>query len=204
MFYLDNFPESPKKPNGYCNLTNSSEWMPWLICMVPRSIDTSVASYFYSNAKHIIVGLEMKAGLIIPHQESRSTGSVLFEPYFQIMSFEFCVGVFSLFEGLGSFIYLVNNGKNGSEGERVITNNWISAIVNTYDGDGEKDLESKLKLVKSVRDKMHQDKLGIREDIDWHSFDYDRAFKPALEAVQIILTNCEEAIPKNTNLLYNQ
>jgi hypothetical protein len=175
--------------------------MSWLRRMIPKKIDSTVSKYFVSNAKHIIVGLEMKAGLIIPHHKSRKLGSVLFEPYFQVMTFEFCVGVFSICEGLGSFIHLANNDKNATDGDRVNTNEWITALATKYDYDGSNDMEKNLRIIKLVRDKMHQDKLGLRHEIDWHSFDYDRAFLPALKVIQTMLAVNSEVIPIKTNLL---
>jgi hypothetical protein len=51
------------------------------------------------NLKHVLVGLEMKAALIVPHAKR---GKLLFESYFHMLNFEFCLGMFSICEGLGS------------------------------------------------------------------------------------------------------
>ncbi|OZA16615.1 MAG: hypothetical protein B7Y02_03015, partial [Rhodobacterales bacterium 17-64-5] len=80
-----------------------------------------------------MVGLEMKAGLIVPHGERVSGRSVLFEPYFQIMNFEFSVGVFSVCEGLGSVHHLAGIGDDGSTGARVNTNDRIVALCREFD-----------------------------------------------------------------------
>ena len=90
-----------------------------------------------SNLKHIIAGLETKAGLIVPNGQNLVGGPVLFEPYCNILTFEFCIGAFSVCEGLGSILHLTTKGNDGSTGERVHTRNWIAALVNYFDGEGE-------------------------------------------------------------------
>src|SRR3954453_7353209 len=72
-----------------------------------------------SNLKHILVGLEMKAALVVPHAKRGNGKSLLYEPYFQPMNFEFCVGTFSICEGLGSALWLVENGRDGSAGDQI-------------------------------------------------------------------------------------
>ncbi|WP_201723675.1 hypothetical protein [Bradyrhizobium neotropicale] len=42
-----------------------------------------------SNLKYVLVGLEMKAALFVPHAKR---GKLLFESYVHILNFEFCVG----------------------------------------------------------------------------------------------------------------
>ena len=54
--------------------------------------------------------------------------------------------------------------------------------------------------VKSVRDKLHQDRLGARENIDWHTFSYDNAFTPAARAMRSLLSTNAGDVPKETNL----
>lgn len=69
-----------------------------------------------------------------------------------------------------------------------------------YDGTGELGLEDAVERTLSVRDKLHQDKIGARAEIDWHAFSYDAAFVPASEAVRVLLRNEADAVPETTNL----
>lgn len=198
MYYLDKFPE---EPDGFNAISTSAEWVPWLFAVMPAGTHATVRHRLSSNLKHIIVGLEMKAGLIIPHGERLAGKSVLFEPYCQIMTFEFCVGVFSVCEGLGSILFLTSKGDSGETGQRVRTNNWMAALVNHFDSDGALELAANVAIVKSVRDKMHQDRLGAREDIDWHELGYDEAFLPAIATLRALLRTFVERVPEGTNLV---
>ena len=198
MFYLDLYPDDPP---GYHALSTSAEWTAWLISAVPAGIDGEVRSRLVSNLKHILVGLEMKAGLIVPHGERVSGKSVLFEPYCQIMTFEFSVGMFSVCEGLGSIHHLAGIGDDGSTGARVNPNDWIAALTREFDGTGAAHLEVNVRRVKEVRDKIHQDRLGARANIDWHDFGYAEAFIPSRDALQPLLRKHLDAVPDRTNLL---
>ena len=198
MFYLDLYPANP---GGFHSLSTSSEWVPWLKKAVPVGIHRDVRRRLVSNLKHIMVGLEMKAGLIIPHGDRISGRSVLFEPYFQIMNFEFSVGVFSVCEGLGSVHHLSGIGDDGATGARVNTNDWIAALCHEFDITRSAQLDENVRRVKEVRDKMHQDRLGARADIDWHDFDYNESFIPSRAALQPLLRKHLADVPNQTNLM---
>jgi hypothetical protein len=198
VFYLDLYPANPP---GFHALSTSADWLPWLIRAVPAGIHLDVRRRLNSNLKHIMVGLEMKAGLIVPHGERVSGRSVLFEPYFQIMNFEFSVGVFSVCEGLGSVHHLAGIGDDGTTGARVNTNDWIAALCREFDPTGAAQLEANVRRVKEVRDKMHQDRLGARADIDWHDFDYNESFIPSRAALQPLLRRHLGDVSGQTNLL---
>lgn len=62
----------------------------------------------------LVVTLEMKAALIVPHAKRGGGPSLLFEPYFNMLNFEFCVGMFSTCEGLGSASWLREQNRYGS------------------------------------------------------------------------------------------
>ncbi len=198
MFYLDKY---PNQPNGFNSISTSAEWMGWVYATVPNDTDGQVQERLVSNLKHVLVGLEMKAGLIVPHCERISNISVLFEPYCQILTFEFCVGVFSICEGVGSIHYLSQQGDDGTSGAHVKTEHWINALIMNFDPDGTAELETNVQKVKSVRDKMHQDRLGARENIDWHDFGFEQAFLPARSALQPLLIQNQDVVPDQTNLL---
>ena len=198
MFYLDNFSDDAP---GFTANSTSSEWEPWLSSVIPIEAHNEVRRRLVSNLKHIIVGLEMKAGLLIPHGENLAGRSVLFEPYSQIMTFEFCVGTFSVCEGLGSIHYLTDQGDDGATGTRVSAKHWIAALVKHFDEDGSLELEADITVAKSVRDLLHQDRLGAREDIDWHSMGYEEAFLPALSVMRGLLKQHSDRVPEETILL---
>jgi hypothetical protein len=198
MFYLGKFPDDPP---GFNTLSTSADWVGWLIAAVPAEADLEVKRRLQSNLKHILVGLEMKAGLVMPHGKRVVGKSVLFEPYCQIMIFEFCVGVFSVCEGLGSIHHLLSKGKDGAAAPRVAPDDWIAALCSEFDPIGVHDLKANVRHTKEVRDKIHQDRIGARADIDWHDFGYDKAFIPARDALQPLLRQFEDQVPKTTNLL---
>jgi hypothetical protein len=52
----------------------------------------------------------------------------------------------------------------------------------------------------AVRDRLHQDRLGARADIDWHSLSYEDAFEPASRAISTLLLREAQAVPERTNL----
>lgn len=198
MFYLDLFPDDPP---GFQAISTSAEWAGWLIAAVPAGANVEVKRRLKSNLKHILVGLEMKAGLVVPHGERGAGRSVLFEPYCQIMTFEFSVGVFSVCEGLGSIYHLLSIGNDGGAAPRVAPNDWITALCREFDPAGADGLEVNVRHTKDVRDKIHQDRLGARADIDWHDFGYGEAFIPARNALQPLLQKFESQVPAATNLL---
>jgi hypothetical protein len=198
MFYLAKYPD---KPPRFRVLSHSVSWVPWLGKLIPVGIHKDVSDRLTSNLKHILVGLEMKAALIVPHATNFSKKPVLFEPYCQIMTFEFNIGVFSVCEGIGAVHHLSEIGDDGFTRKRVGKDDWKKALCTQFDLSGEADLKSNLECVNSVRDKMHQDILGTREKIDWHEFGYEKAFLPALHALQPLLKKHVEDVPKETNLL---
>lgn len=73
-----------ERPDGYVVLSESTQWVRWLHRNIPQELDREVRRRLISNLKHLLVGLELKAGLIYPHQlRYRAERSVLYEPYFQ-------------------------------------------------------------------------------------------------------------------------
>ena len=106
MFYLSVYDE---EDSGFCYAASANDWNAWIGSVLPDNINGQVRRYIKSNLKHIIAGLEMKAGLIIPHGEQWAGHPLLFESYFQVMTFEFCVGSFSVCEGIGSVWHVAEN-----------------------------------------------------------------------------------------------
>lgn len=197
MFFITSLPEVPE---GYVNISTSSAWQNWVRTSLPEGLDAEVRRRLISNLKHVLVGLELKAALIIPHAQRGAGPSILFEPYLHIMNFEFCVGVFSVFEGIGSALWLRENGLDGAAANRVGFEQWKSPLVSTFDPEGEYSLGAGVDRVKNVRDKLHQDRLGARENVDWHSFSFEEAFVPAFNALRCLLLRREEHLPQGTNL----
>jgi len=60
---------------------------------------------------------------------------------------------------------------------------------------GKHGLAASIERTLSVRDKLHQDKIGARADIDWHAFSYDAAFVPASHAIRTLLRREASAVP---------
>lgn len=69
-----------------------------------------------------------------------------------------------------------------------------------FDREAKFGLDADVDSVKGVRDKLHQDQLGAREDIDWHAFTYETAFVPAARAMRCLLKTNSADVPKETNL----
>jgi hypothetical protein len=165
-----------------------------------RGLHREVQRHLISNLKHVLVGLEMKAALIVPHEKRGNGPSILFEPYFHMLSFEFCVGVFSICEGLGSAMWLRENNLDGSAADRIAIEQWKPSLAKKFDPEAKFSLDADVGSVKSVRDKLHQDRLGARENIDWHAFTYAKAFTPAARAMRHLLRTNAGDVPKETNL----
>jgi hypothetical protein len=198
MFYIT---QSDERPDGYVVLSESREWMPWLISNVPKDLDRDIRHRLHSNLKHLLVGLELKAALILPHyNRNPPERPTLFEPYFQNLILEFCVATFSVVEGLGSAHWLHQNGQDGNDAPRINRNQWLPALRAVYDEAGEHGLQQVVEQTLSVRDKLHQDQLGARANIDWHALSYDAAFMPARQAMHILLLRDSHRVPVTSNL----
>lgn len=198
MFYIM---EPSERPDGYVVLSETPDWMPWLNRNVPAEIDKTVRIRLKSNLKHLIVGLELKAALVEPHQQRKSPQRpVLFESYFQNLIHEFCVGAFSVLEGLGAAHWLQQQGRTGEDGPRIGRDQWLPALCAVYDPQGDHTLTDAVNATVIVRDKLHQDRLGMREDIDWHAFSYEKAYVPASHAIRTLLLREAGSVPDTTNL----
>jgi hypothetical protein len=194
--------ESDERPNGYVVLSEANEWEGWLGRNIPGTLDDEVRRRLRSNLKHLMVGLELKAALIDPHAHRGQDGRpMLFESYFQNLIQEFCVGVFSVLEGLGSAQWLHQNGHDGATAPRIGREAWLPVLCAVYDAAGEHGLNNAVERTLAVRDLLHQDRLGARENIDWHAFSYDAAFVPASSAIRTLLRREPEHIPATTNLI---
>src|SRR3546814_3092988 len=77
---------------------------------------------------------------------------------------------------------------------------WKPSLINKFDPAGDHDLGADVDRVRNVRDKLHQDRLGARENIDWHAFSFEDAFSPALRALRCLLQTNPEHVPVQTNL----
>lgn len=193
--------QSDERPNGYVTLSESTQWTPWLARTIPGELDKEVRRRLISNLKHLLVGLEMKAALIAPHHDTGpGKRPVLFEPYYQNLILEFCVAAFSVVEGLGSAHWLAGEGVDGADGPTIRRNQWKPALLAIYDPDGRSGLDGDVERTLTVRDRLHQDKLGARDDIDWHAFSYDAAFAPAASAIRTLLRREAESVPATSNL----
>ena len=191
LFYLEWFQGSERRWNV---ASTANQWVAWLIEVIPPGLNIKVRERLASNLKHILVGLELKAGLIVPHGKRLAGREVLFEPYFQILNFEFNVGVFSVCEGLGAAHHLAGQKDDGSAGPIVPAATWPPALAQRFDPGGARGLEAKVAAVRAIRDKLHQDRLGLRGEIDWHDFGYP-AFVNASETLQILLSAHIERVP---------
>ena len=56
-----------------------------------------------------------------------------------------------------------------------------------FDPEANLGLDVDVGSAKGVRDKLHQDKVGARAEIDWHAFTYEKAFAPAARAMRSLL-----------------
>ena len=199
MFYVVRGPRA--RPGGFVHLSTSADWVPWLAQNIPGTLDRGVRNLLSSNLKHILVGLEFKAALIGGHRELRpGDRAVLFEPYFQSLILEFCVGACSVVEGLGAAYWLQQQGRDGRDGRRIRRDAWTRALCSIYDSDAGRGLEPAVDRMLDVRDLQHQDRLSARGEIDWHAMDYEGAFEPAARAVGILLLNRADLVPGTTNL----
>jgi len=189
------------RPEAWVSMSSANDWQRWLLRNIPHSLNDQIRARLVSNLKHILVGLELKKALVLPHaQRENDYSGVLFEPYFQSLIFEFCVGAYSVVESLGASHWLDSNGEDGTERNRIRRELWRPALLTVYDRDGEYQLERNVLRIENVRDKMHQDGVGARNEIDWHTMGFDTAFVPANQAIETLLRRAQEALPRATNL----
>ena len=194
MFYIV---QSDERPDGWAVLSTANSWLPWLAAIIPCELAPQVRHRLQSNLKHVIVGLELKAALIRPHHDEPG---VLFEPYFQNLISDFCVGAYSVLEGLGAAHWLHQNDQSGADAPFIHRNHWRAALCVAHDANGARELHQLVDAIQSARDRLHQDRLGLRADIDWHAFTYEAAFFPAAEAIKTLLVSESELVPATSNL----
>jgi hypothetical protein len=198
MFYIT---QPDDRPTGYVHLSESANWIPWLTRNIPGNLDPDVRRRLVSNLKHLLVGLELKTALILPHRyRAPNERPVLFEPYYQNLIQEFCVAAFSVIEGLGAAHWLSQHGRDGADSPRIYRNDWRTSLSLVYDATGEHYLDGAVERTLNVRDKLHQDQIGSRADIDWHAFSYEAAFVPASHAIRTLLRRESGAVPATSNL----
>lgn len=145
-----------ERPNGYVHLSESRQWVPWLVHNIPTALDPDVRRRLNSNLKHLLVGLELKSALISGHRR-REPGqrNVLFEPYFQNLISEFCVAAFSVIEGLGAAHWLDAQGADGGTGPQVYRRQWKPTLCLVYDPGGVHGLGDTVDQTLEVRDRLH-------------------------------------------------
>lgn len=198
MFFI---PAPDERPDGWVHLSDANHWPAWLGRNIPTDLHPELRSRLASNLKHILVGLELKKALILPHaQREAGEREVLFEPYFQTLIFEFCVGAFSVLEGLGGAHWLSQNGHDGAEHGKIGRVAWRPALCAVYDPTGELGLDGAVRQTSNVRDKLHQDQIGARTEIDWHALGYEPAFIPASHAIRTLLRREAVEVPERSNL----
>lgn len=187
--------------HGFTAATSSAEWSGHLIMLVPTSLHVDVQNRLRSNLAHILSSLDIEAGLILPHAERGTRSAVLFEPFYNTLILHFCIGTHSICEGLGAAFVLNTLSDDGSTGPFIHKKDWGPALINRLDPKGTTTLGDDLETVISKRDLIHQDKLGVRADIDWHSIGYDSAFLPAKRLIAAIIERSGADAPADTNLV---
>lgn len=188
-------------PDGFDIISRSDDWAPWLHASLPQTLDRGVRRILISNLKHILVGMDLKAALILTHiNRQKEQRPVLYEPYLQGLVREFCNDAVSVLEGVGSALLIATEADGGSSGRRVHRNEWLASLCAAYDRTGEHGLEANIIRTIAVRDRIHQDRIGLRDQIDWHSFGYDEAFLPAAAAIKITFGTNAGVLPEKTYL----
>lgn len=193
QYYLT---DEPRGPAGFLYVSTASEWSSWVTSAVPAELDTYNRRILVSNLKHILCGLEMKAGLLESHYCLPNSGNpnCLFEPYAAILTFEFCVGVFSVAEGLGAALSMASGNLKPHRAQ------WTQILHDRF-GQMDSEFESALKSVQSVRDLIHQDRAGQRRNIDWHEFGLASALLPAAKVLSAVFDAKPNHLPSKSNLI---
>ncbi|WP_156026040.1 hypothetical protein [Sulfitobacter sp. 20_GPM-1509m] len=187
--------------HGFTAATNSAEWSGHLISLVPTSLHLDVQNRLRSNLAHILSSLDIEAGLILPHAERGGRNSVLFEPFYNTLILHFCIGTYSICEGLGAAFVLDARADDGTTGPFIPKRDWKPTLVDRLDPAGTTTLVDDLETVISKRDLIHQDQLGVRANIDWHSIGYESAFLPAKRLIAAIIVCSGADAPSDTNLV---
>jgi hypothetical protein len=99
--------------HGFTAATSSAEWSGHLISLVPTRLHIDVRNRLRSNLAHILSSLDIEAGLILPHAERGARSAVLFEPFYNTLILHFCIGTYSICEGLGAAFVLDAMGDAG-------------------------------------------------------------------------------------------
>jgi hypothetical protein len=126
---------------------------------------------------------------------------VLFEPFYNTLILHFCIGTYSICEGLGAAFVLDARTDDGITGPFIPKKLWRPALINRLDPGGTTTLGDDLDTLISKRDLIHQDKLGARADIDWHSIGCDCAFLPAKRLIVAIIVCSGAGAPSDTILV---
>lgn len=192
-FYLT---DQPRGLDGFLYVTTASEWERWVNASIPADIQGLQRSHLESNLKHILCGLEMKAGLLeahfcLPKPRQRNC---LFESYAAIMTFEFNVGVYSLTEGLGSAMCIADGRTKLNRAKWSVK---LADCVATHLSSFSEDLAA----VQQTRDRIHQDQAGNRGEIDWHRFQRSVGLLPAARVLGAIFREFSNHLPVNSNLI---
>lgn len=186
---------------GFTAATTSAEWSGHVHALVPKSLHADILTRLRSNLSHILSSLDIQAGLIVPHAERGARNSVLFEPFYNTLILHFCIGTYSICEGLGAAYVLESRGEDGTAGPFIRKDFWKPALIDQLDPKGSTTLADDLETVISKRDLIHQDKLGLRADIDWHAINYEGSFLPAKRLIAAIIAQSGAAPPADTNLV---
>jgi uncharacterized cysteine cluster protein YcgN (CxxCxxCC family) len=70
-------------------------------------------------------------------------------------------------EGLGAAHWLSQNGLDGADSRKIHRNDWHPALCAVYDVNEEHGLDAAVRATSGVRDKLHQDQIGARTNIDF-------------------------------------
>lgn len=71
MFYI-----TSEKPAGFIKNSISTDGEAWIGHCLPEGLHPEVRRRLISNLKHVLVALELKAELIVPHGERAGPGNL--------------------------------------------------------------------------------------------------------------------------------
>lgn len=171
-------------------------------------------SKLYRNLGYRLQFIEIIAGLIIHHyeQSSKSKGSTLHSVIEQMFIQQFCMYCDSFFEGLGAYLFKINQFKHAPKVTRleecsvalkeVKEDKWIKALKDCLDG--KKSLGNRkpafgerLRSNNVIRDLIHMDR---KIELDFTSINFEH-FKTAFESLQEVLLAADNNNEKPESIL---
>lgn len=199
--------------NAFVMPTSAATWKQYLRRCFKHSKKPPKA--LVDNLAHRLQLLEIEAAIILADLEATERGrSLVHETVGRFKSHQFAVGAHSILEGMGSHFYRssisMRTGREMDYSTKVRAPIWRTALVREFAHALEqgyeislprpvrKNITGQLEDLTDIRDALHQDRISPLDEIDFHKFEYARAFRPAFTVLATILRGLDPSLPEGT------